>query len=63
MRQPQASAADITKFLSDSKATVVGGPTAGGLFKLHVSDKTLSDAELRTIESAFPRVAEASSSR
>ena len=46
---PQASAADITKFLSDSKATVVGGPTAGGLFKLHVSDKTLSDAELGAV--------------
>ena len=46
---PQASAADITKFLSDSNATVVGGPTAGGLFKLHVSDKTLSDAELGAV--------------
>jgi len=27
----------------------VGGPTAGGLFKLHVSDKTLSDAELGAV--------------
>jgi anti-sigma factor RsiW len=43
---PQASAADITKFLADNKATIVGGPTAGGMFKLRVSDKTLSDSEL-----------------
>ena len=46
---PQASAADITKFLADNKATVVGGPTAGGMFKLRVSDKTLSDQELSEV--------------
>ena len=40
---PQASAADITKFLADNKATIVGGPAAGGLFKLRVSDSALSE--------------------
>jgi anti-sigma factor RsiW len=43
---PQASAADITKFLSDNKATIVGGPIAGGMFKLRLSDNALSDQEL-----------------
>ena len=43
---PQASAADITKFLADNKAAVVGGPAAGGLFKLRVSDSAMSDAEI-----------------
>ena len=42
---PQASAADITKFLADNKAIVVGGPVAGGMFKLRVSDNVLSDQE------------------
>ena len=45
--KPQASAADITKFLADNKATVVGGPAAGtGLFRLRVADKALAQAEL-----------------
>ncbi len=45
--KPQASAADITKFLSDNKATVVGGPAAGtGLFRLRVADRALSQGEL-----------------
>jgi hypothetical protein len=47
---PQASAADITKFLQDHNATVVGGPAAGsGLFRLRVADKTLPQAELGAI--------------
>ena len=46
---PQASAADITKFLADNKATIVGGPTAGGMFKLRVSDNSLSEAELSAV--------------
>ncbi len=36
---PQASAADITKFLTDNKASLVGGPAVGGLFKLRMSDR------------------------
>ena len=46
---PQASAADITKFLADNKATIVGGPMPGGMFKLRVSDSSLSDAELSAV--------------
>ena len=46
---PQASAADITKFLADNKATIVGGPVAGGLFKLRVSNSAMSDGELSEV--------------
>jgi hypothetical protein len=46
---PQASAADITKFLADNKATIVGGPSSGGMFKLRVSDGSLSEAELSAV--------------
>jgi hypothetical protein len=41
----QASAADITKFLADNKASIVGGPATGGMFKLRVSGSVLSDQE------------------
>jgi hypothetical protein len=44
--KPQASAADITKFLADNKTIVVGGPAAGGMFKLRVSEGSLSEQEL-----------------
>ena len=43
------SAADITKFLADNRATIVGGPAAGGMFKLRVSDNALSEAELSAV--------------
>jgi hypothetical protein len=44
---PQATAADITRFLADHKAVIVGGPASGsGLFKLRVADRQLSSAEL-----------------
>jgi anti-sigma-K factor RskA len=46
---PQANAADITKFLADNKATIVGGPMSGGMFKLRVSDSSLSEAELSAV--------------
>ena len=47
---PQASAADITAFLQESKATVVGGPAAGsGLFRLRVAETPLSQAELGAV--------------
>ena len=42
---PQASAADITKFLADNQASIVGGPATGGLFKLRVSNKAMSEDE------------------
>ena len=44
--KPEATAAEITKFLADNKAVVVGGPIAGGLFKLRVSDGAMSEREL-----------------
>jgi anti-sigma-K factor RskA len=46
---PQANAADITKFLADNKVTVVGGPTSLGMFTLRVSDNTLSETELSEV--------------
>ena len=46
---PQSSAADITKFLADNKASIVGGPAAGGMFKLRVADRALSDGELSAV--------------
>jgi anti-sigma-K factor RskA len=47
---PQASAADITKFLDDNKASVVGGPAAGsGLFRLRVAEAPLSQSELGAV--------------
>jgi hypothetical protein len=47
---PQASAADITKFLEDNKAIVVGGPAAGsGLFRLRVAEVPLSQSELGAV--------------
>jgi hypothetical protein len=45
---PQANAADITKFLLDNKATMIGGPAAG-MFRLRVSDNQLSQEELAAV--------------
>jgi anti-sigma factor RsiW len=50
---PQASAAEITKFLSDNKAAVVGGPDTGGMFKLSLSDRSLSETELSAVVKAM----------
>lgn len=47
---PQASAEDITKFLSDNKAKVVGGPASGsGMYTLRMADRSLSESELSTV--------------
>jgi hypothetical protein len=46
---PQASAADITKFLTDNKASLVSGPAAGGLFKLRMSDSAMSEDQLSAV--------------
>jgi hypothetical protein len=51
--KPEASAAGITKFLADNKAGIVNGPAAGGMFKLRVSDKALSDDEVRALAKKF----------
>ena len=47
---PQASAADITKFLEDQNASVVGGPSAGtGMFRLRVASTKLSQGDLAAV--------------
>ena len=47
---PQASAADITKFLDDQNASVVGGPSAGtGMFRLRVASTRLSQGDLAAV--------------
>jgi anti-sigma factor RsiW len=39
--QPQASAADVAKFLETNKLTIAGGPTAGGLYKVQIAPAVL----------------------
>jgi hypothetical protein len=46
---PQASAADVTKFLDAHKATVVDGPKPGGLYRIRLSMTVLPKAELAQI--------------
>jgi hypothetical protein len=47
---PDATAAEIAKFLQDNKAVIVGGPAPGsGLFRLRVAEKPVSQAELGEI--------------
>ncbi len=48
--KPQASAADITKFLMENKASVVSGPASGsGLYRIRVSETALPRQELVAI--------------
>ena len=50
--QPQASAADITRFLEANKLSIADGPQAGGLYRVRIAGKKLSKDELtRTIKS------------
>jgi anti-sigma factor RsiW len=44
--QPSANAADIGKFLESNKLSLAGGPTAGGLFRVQVAPKKLSQTDL-----------------
>ena len=46
---PQASAADITKLLEDQKASIVSGPSAGGLYRIRVAATALPKEELARI--------------
>jgi anti-sigma factor RsiW len=49
--QPQASAADITKFLETNKLTLAGGPSAGGLYRVRIAGTKLPRADVtRTIK-------------
>ena len=47
--QPQATAADVTKFLEANKLSLAGGPAAGGLYRVQVATKALPKAELDRI--------------
>ena len=44
--QPQASAADITRFLESNKLSVAGGPAAGGLYRVRIAETKLSKADV-----------------
>jgi hypothetical protein len=46
---PQASAADITRFLEANKATIVDGPKADGLFRVRVGAAALPKDEVSRI--------------
>jgi hypothetical protein len=47
--QPQASAADIDRFLENNGLSLTGGPTGGGLYRLQVSATKLPHANLAGI--------------
>jgi hypothetical protein len=47
--QPQANAADISKFLETNKLSIADGPSPGGLFRVRVSSRKVSSAELAGI--------------
>jgi len=46
---PQASAADVTKFLEAHKAAIVDGPKPGGLYRIRVSAAALPKNDLAAI--------------
>jgi anti-sigma factor RsiW len=43
---PEASAADITRFLEANKLTVVSGPSAGGLYRIRIASTRLPKADV-----------------
>jgi anti-sigma factor RsiW len=46
---PQASAADITRFLETNKLSVVGGPAAGGMYRVRVAVTGIPKGELARV--------------
>jgi hypothetical protein len=44
--QPQASAAEITRFLESNKLSITGGPAAGGLYRVRIAATKLPKADL-----------------
>jgi hypothetical protein len=46
---PEASAADITKLLEDQKASIVSGPSAGGIYRVKVAVTGLPKEDLARI--------------
>ena len=47
--QPQASAADITKFLETNKLSIAAGPSAGGLYRVRIAGSKLPQADAARI--------------
>jgi anti-sigma factor RsiW len=47
--QPQANAADISKFLETNKLTIADGPSPGGLYRVRVSPSKVSNTDLAGI--------------
>jgi len=52
---PQASMADVTKFLDAYQASLVGGPLPGNLYRLRIGDTALPPAELAEIASRMTK--------
>ncbi|MGA8612667.1 MAG: hypothetical protein WB760_13420 [Xanthobacteraceae bacterium] len=47
--QPQANAADISKFLETNKLTIADGPSPGGLYRVRVAPSKVSGTDLTGI--------------
>jgi anti-sigma factor RsiW len=47
--QPQASAADITKFLETNNLRIADGPSAGGLYRVRIAGNKVPKADLARI--------------
>jgi anti-sigma factor RsiW len=43
--QPQATAADVTRFLETNKLSIAAGPAAGGLYRVRIAETKLSKTE------------------
>jgi hypothetical protein len=46
---PQATAADITRFLDANKLSIASGPAPGGLYRVRVAATALPKAELSQV--------------
>jgi anti-sigma factor RsiW len=51
--QPQATATDVADFLETNKLSIVGGPSAGGLYRVRVAPTKLAKADLTRIVSTL----------
>ena len=47
--QPQANAADISKFMETNKLSIADGPTPGGLYRVRISPGKVSSTDLADI--------------
>jgi hypothetical protein len=47
--QPQANAADISKFMETNKLSIADGPTPGGLYRVRISPSKVSGTDLAGI--------------